>query len=58
MPDDPNPQKPLDSLKINVDKEDELEWWSLHLKINKEKLIEAINAVGISVKAVRKYLKI
>jgi len=36
MPDNPNPQKPLDSLKINVEKEHELEWWCQHLKVNKK----------------------
>jgi hypothetical protein len=56
MPDDPNKRKPLDSSRINIHEPYELEWWSEELR-DKGKIIEAVNPVGTSAEAVRKYLK-
>jgi hypothetical protein len=57
MPDDPNKRKPLDASRINIHEPYELEWWSEELRVHKGKIIEAVNQVGTSAEAVRKYLK-
>ena len=56
MSDDPNKRRPQDSSRINIHEEWELNWWSEELGVSKEKLKEAVQAVGTSAAAVRKYL--
>jgi hypothetical protein len=46
-----------DSKLINVNENYEVEYWTKELGISKDKLKEAVNAVGTSVAAVREYLK-
>jgi len=56
MSDDLTKRRPQDSSKINIHESWELEWWSKHFGVTKEKLIQAVKAVGVSADAVRKHL--
>ena len=57
MSDDLSKKKPQDAGKINIHESWELEYWSNHFSIPKEKIIHAVNAVGVSVESVRKYFQ-
>ena len=57
MPDDLNKRESQDLSSINLNEIWELEFWMKKLKVTKEKLKEAVKAVGTSVAAVRKYLQ-
>ncbi len=57
MPDDLNERGSQDSSRINLNEIWELEFWMKKLKVTREKLKEAVKAVGTSVAAVRKYLQ-
>ncbi len=57
MPDDPNEHGTPDSRRVNIYEEHEIKYWTKELGVSKEKLIEAVNAVGTSAEEVRKYLK-
>jgi len=46
-----------DDSRINVNESYELQYWSEKLNVNKDQLKEAVNAVGTTVEAVKKYLK-
>jgi hypothetical protein len=52
---DKNPIKDLSI--INVNNDEELNWWAEHFGINKDKIKEAVNRVGPSIEAVRRYLQ-
>ena len=56
MPDNINKHGSQDSSRININEIWEVEFWIKKLHITKKKLKEAVNAVGTSVAAVRKYL--
>ena len=56
MADDPNKRRPQDSSRINIHEEWELQYWSIEFGVTKEKLIEVVNKVGVSVETVRSYL--
>ena len=57
MTDDTHRPGPPDSRRINVNQEYELRYWTSELNVSAERLREAVKAVGVSVEAVRKYLK-
>jgi hypothetical protein len=57
MSDDKTKRRPLDSSRINIHQSYEVNWWCDELKCTKAQLIAAVNAVGTSAAAVRKYLK-
>jgi len=57
MPDDTNEKGFQDSSRININEIWELEFWIKKLQVTKEKLKEAVKAVGSSVTAVQKYLQ-
>jgi hypothetical protein len=57
MPDNLNKKSSSDSNRINLNEMWEVEFWIKKLQITKEKLKEAVKAVGTSVTAVRKYLQ-
>jgi len=57
MPDNLNKQSSFDSRRINLNEMWEVEFWVKKLQVTKEKLKEAVRAVGTSVAAVRKYFK-
>ena len=57
MADDLNKRGSQDSSNINLNEIWELEFWMKKLKVTKEKLKEAVKAVGSSVAAVQKYLQ-
>jgi len=42
---------------INVNDDEELNWWAEHFEINKDKIKEAVDRVGPSIEAVRRYLQ-
>ncbi len=56
MSDDLSKRRPQDATKINVHENWELEYWSKELGVSRDKLREAVKAVGTSVAAVRRYL--
>ncbi|WP_294290840.1 DUF3606 domain-containing protein [Chryseobacterium endophyticum] len=56
MSDDLSKRRPQDASKINVHEDWELEYWSKELGVSKEKIREAVKAVGTSAAAVRRYL--
>ncbi|WP_454802938.1 DUF3606 domain-containing protein [Mucilaginibacter phyllosphaerae] len=45
-----------DSKRINVNEDHEVAYWTKELGVTKEKLQEAVDAVGTSAEAVREYL--
>lgn len=56
MSDDLN-KKPLDATRIDVNEEWELDQWSKKFGVTKEQLKQAVEAVGTSAAAVKKYLR-
>ncbi len=56
MPDDKSKTRPQDASKINVHEKYEVEYWTKHLGVTPEKLKDAVNKVGVSVKEVKKHL--
>lgn len=49
-------KKPEDATKVNVNESWELDYWSKELGVTKERLKEAVKAVGTSAAAVKRYL--
>ena len=47
MNDDLKKKKPQDANKVNIHESWELEYWSKHFNVSKEKLIAAVKAVGV-----------
>lgn len=56
MSDDLSKIRPQDASKVNVNETWELEYWSKKFGVTKEKLKEAVKAVGTSSVKVQKYL--
>ncbi|WP_418123332.1 DUF3606 domain-containing protein [Chryseobacterium sp. PTM-20240506] len=56
MSDDLSKRRPQDATKINVNESWELDYWSEELGVTKERLKEAVRAVGTSVQDVKLYL--
>ena len=56
MSDDLTKRRPQDTTKVNIHESWELAWWSNHFGVTKERLIEAVKAVGTSADAVRRHL--
>lgn len=56
MPDDRHRRGPQDNSRINVNEDYELEYWSKGFGISKNKLKQAVAAVGMMAADVRKYL--
>ena len=54
---DPAKRVVPDRSKIAVEQEDEVKYWTKHLKVSKEALLRTIEKVGNSAAAVRKELK-
>lgn len=48
--------KPLDASRINIHQDYEVNWWCDQFKVTKSQLIAAVNHVGTSASAVKKYL--
>ena len=57
MVDDPNEKGPPDFRRVNIYEEHELKYWVKEFGVSKERIIEAVDAVGTSAEAVTKYLK-
>jgi len=55
--DDKSKTGKADDSRINVNEAYELQYWSEKLNVSKDRLKEAVQAVGTAVEAVRKYLK-
>jgi hypothetical protein len=55
MPDDLSKRRPQDSSRINVHEAWELEYWCRVLGKTPQQLMAAVQAVGTSVDAVKKY---
>lgn len=49
-------KKPLDATRVNVSESWELDYWSKKFGVTKERLKEAVKAVGTSAAEVQKYL--
>ena len=56
MADDKTKKGPADSSRINLGEDYEVNYWTHALGVSKEKLKDAVKAVGTSAKAVRDYL--
>jgi hypothetical protein len=56
MADDKTLRAPQDSSRIAMGEDYEVEYWTNRFGVSREKLQEAVNAVGNSVKAVEQYL--
>jgi len=48
---------PKETNLININDKVELEWWADHFNINKDKIKDAVNKVGASLEAVRRFLQ-
>jgi hypothetical protein len=57
MPDDLRRRRPQDSSRININEPYEVEYWTQTLGVTESKLRRAVDAVGTSVEAVRKWLR-
>ena len=56
MADDLRNRGPADRARINKNEDWEMDHWSKEFGVTKAKLLEAINAVGVMVVDVRRYL--
>ncbi|PKB13813.1 DUF3606 domain-containing protein [Janthinobacterium sp. 64] len=56
MSDDLTKRGPQDASKVNIHEEWELAYWSKKFGVTKEKLIQAVKAVGVGAAAVGKHL--
>jgi Protein of unknown function (DUF3606) len=56
MSDDLTKRRPQDSSKVNVHESWEVNWWCGEFNCTKAQLVTAVNAVGVSAAAVRRYL--
>lgn len=56
MSDDLSKRRPQDANKVNVNESWELDYWSKKFGVTKEKLKEAVKAVGTSAAAIQKHL--
>lgn len=54
--DDKSKRGPADRERINIHEDYELEYWSKELVVSKERIKEAVRAVGVMVKDVKRYL--
>ncbi len=50
-------QKPRDTSRIDINNEDEMQWWCGQLSCNEMRIKNAVSSVGDSADAVRRYLK-
>jgi hypothetical protein len=57
MSDDLKNRGPQDRARINVNEDHELRYWTKELGVSEQRLKEAVNAVGVSVEAVKEHLK-
>jgi len=56
MTDDSIRKESADLRRVNVHEEHELKYWVKEFGVSKERIIEAVYAVGTSAETVRKYL--
>ena len=56
MSDDLTKKRPQDASKINIHEPYEVNWWCHEFGCSKDQLARAVNAVGVSAAAVKKYL--
>lgn len=56
MPDDLGIKRPLDSERINVNQDHEVDYWTDKLDVTEKELRKAVDQVGTSVDEVEKYL--
>lgn len=57
MSDDLNKRGQQDRIRINVNEEHELRYWTEELGVTREELERAVKAVGVMAEDVRKHLK-
>lgn len=55
MADDPNVRGPQDALRINVNQEHELRYWTKAIGVSEEELKAAVKEVGVMAADVRKH---
>ena len=56
MSDDLTKKRPQDASKINIHEPYEVNWWCHEFGCSKDQLVRAVQAVGVFVAAVKKYL--
>lgn len=57
MSDDLNKRGQQDRIRINVNEEHEVRYWTQELGVTREELERAVKTVGVMVEDVRKHLK-
>lgn len=57
MSDDLNKRGQQDRIRINVNEEHEVRYWTQELGVSREELERAVKAVGVMVEDVRRHLK-
>jgi hypothetical protein len=57
MPDNLNRRQPEDPNKININQQWEIDYWTQELRVSESKLKRAVNAVGVMVVDVKKWLR-
>lgn len=57
MSDDKSKRGPADRSRINMHEPYEVEYWTGHFGVSRDKLQRAVNAVGVMVKDVEAWLK-
>jgi len=55
MPDDITKRQPQDGKRINVHEDYEVQFWCKHFNVDKQTLINAVNAVGTYADKVAEY---
>ncbi|MBA3831812.1 MAG: DUF3606 domain-containing protein [Chthoniobacterales bacterium] len=57
MSDDLTKRRPQDASKVNIHEPYEVRWWCHEFGCTEQELRNAVNKVGVSADAVRRYLK-
>lgn len=56
MPDNPNERGSQDRSRISMEQDHEVRYWTAKFGVDRQRLQEAVNAVGNSAEAVENYL--
>ena len=55
MADDLTKRGRQDAIRINVNEDHEIRYWTKELQVSKEQLVEAVKAVGVMIKDLKRY---
>jgi hypothetical protein len=57
MADSKTETRPQDASRVNVNEDYEVRYWTKRFNCSKDQLVEAVNAVGVSVEKIEHYLR-